>query len=194
MPENSSPSYMNTVIRRVIELYRSGQMSFDDIKCECKSMVFAAFETTALTVFHTLLLLAMFPHYQDLVFEELKEFFPPSGDFDVIYEDLKKLEYLDRVLNETLRLIPSVPFTPRDITEDFRLSNGVLVPKGVVVSIDIFGIHRNKDFWGPEANKFNPDNFLPENVLQRHPFAFIPFSKGRRNCIGLFLYYTVLVI
>lgn len=173
------------IINRLVDLFRNGQIGYDHIKGECNSMMIASLETTALTVTHTLILLAMFPEYQDIAFEELRTVFPTSGEFDVVNEDLHKLVYMDRILNETLRLIPPVPVAMREAKNDFRLSNGVLVPRGVATTIDIFNIHRNKDVWGPHANTFNPDHFLPENVRDRHPYAFIPFSKGRRNCIGL---------
>lgn len=168
----------------MIELYRNGSISLEEIKGECYNMVLAGIDTTAVTLHHALILLAMFPQYQDNVFDELKEVYPDSGDFEVEYEELQKLVYLDRVLNETLRLIPSAGITVRNSKEDFRLSNKVLVPKGVAIIVDIFNIHRNEDYWGPHAHIFNPDNFLPDNVRERHPYAFIPFSKGRRNCIG----------
>ncbi|KAH8332680.1 hypothetical protein KR074_009140 [Drosophila pseudoananassae] len=177
-------SSINLVVDQVIELRRKGQIDLKDMKSECFNMILAAFETTALTVNHALILLAMFPEYQDTVFQELEEVFPTAGNFEVGYEDLQKLVYLDRVLNETLRLIPPIPLIPRQVKDDFQLSNGVLVPKGLVVAIDIFNVHRNKDHWGPDADNFNPDHFLPDNVRERHPYAFIPFSKGKRNCIG----------
>ncbi|XP_044312870.1 probable cytochrome P450 313a3 isoform X2 [Drosophila rhopaloa] len=183
-PEGSSKPEVNSVINRAIEMFRNGEMSIEHVQGECSSIVVAAFETTGLTVCHTLTLLAMFPEYQDTVFEELKDLFPTAGDFEVTYEDLQKMVYLEQVLNEALRLIPSVPFAPRETTQDFRLSNGALIPKGVTIGIDIFNTHRNPDIWGPEAAKFNPDNFLPDNVRDRHPYAFLPFSKGKRNCIG----------
>ncbi|XP_017098563.2 probable cytochrome P450 313a2 [Drosophila bipectinata] len=183
-PESGTDSAKHIVINRIMELYRKDEIGLQEVKGECYNMVGAAFETTALTVHHTLILLAMFPKYQDIVFEELEEVFPAGGDFEVEHENLQKLVYLDRVLNETMRLIPSVPILARDTQEDFQLSNGVLVPKGVAVFVDIFNMHRNKDLWGPEADTFNPDNFLPENVRERHPYAFMPFSKGKRNCIG----------
>ncbi|KAH8332387.1 hypothetical protein KR074_002547 [Drosophila pseudoananassae] len=183
-PEKCSDSSNDTVINLLIDLYRNGKIDYIDLKGECSGLLLASYETTAYTLTHSLILLAMFPEYQDLVYEELKRVFPSSGPIDVTYEDLQKLEYMDQVFNEILRLVPTVPAVPRELKGDIRLSNGTLIPKGVIVLIDIFNLHRNKDLWGPDADIFNPNNFLPDNMRDRHPSAFMPFAKGRRNCIG----------
>lgn len=76
-------------------------------------------------------------------------------------------------------------------------------PKGSVLLLSCHYLHRNKAVWGPNADVFNPDNFLPEKVASRHPYSYLPFrwfscpiillfylilllfcSAGPRNCIG----------
>lgn len=60
----------------------------------------------------------------------------------------------------------------------------MVIPAGVTLFFSIFSMHRDKKIWGQQSHIFNPDNFLPENVLLRHPYSFLPFSAGPRNCIG----------
>ena len=55
--------------------------------------------------------------------------------------------------------------------------------KGTTANILTYMIHRDEKYY-PEPEKFDPDRFLQENSKDRHPYAFIPFSAGRRNCIG----------
>ena len=58
-----------------------------------------------------------------------------------------------------------------------------LIPKGAEISVNLYAIHRDpRHFENP--NEFNPDNFLPDVVAQRHPHAYIPFTLGQRKCIG----------
>ncbi|XP_033232373.1 probable cytochrome P450 313a1 [Drosophila pseudoobscura] len=186
-PDENQESFAirNTVISRVVEFLKSGEFSYEDAEGECSIMVGASFETTAVTVFSTLTFLAMFPEYQDAAFVELKDVFPNAGDFEVSNDEIQKLVYLDRVLSESLRLIPAIPLIARETSQEVKLSNGILLPKSLTLCLDIFHTHRNKDSWGPEADKFNPDNFLPENISKIHQYAYIPFNKGKRSCIGM---------
>ncbi|KAG5263893.1 hypothetical protein AALO_G00269800 [Alosa alosa] len=116
------------------------------------------------------------PEVQRKVHQELDEVFGVS-DRHVTAEDLKKLRYLDCVVKE--RIFPSVPLFARSICEDY----GFKVPKGVNTVIIPYALHRDTRYF-PEPEEFRPERFLPENSVGRHPYAFIPFSAGPRNCIG----------
>ncbi|KAL4703539.1 hypothetical protein ACJJTC_010159 [Scirpophaga incertulas] len=65
-----------------------------------------------------------------------------------------------------------------------EMDSNVTLPAGVGCAVVPFIMHRSKKLWGPDADSFVPDRFLPENSVNRHPCSFIPFSYGSRNCIG----------
>ena len=62
-------------------------------------------------------------------------------------------------------------------------SANYLVPDGTLISLHIFDLHRDPKFW-PNPLAYDPDRFLPERFQGRHPYSYIPFSAGSRNCIG----------
>jgi cytochrome P450 len=129
------------------------------------------------------LLLAEHPDIQDRVVAEINEHYP-SFDEPLTTEILNCLTYMEMVIKETLRLVPIGPLIAREVKNDLQLENCTLKP-GMLMMINIYSLHRRKDIWGDDADKFNPDRFLQENVRKRHPYSFIPFSAGARNCVGI---------
>jgi cytochrome P450 len=63
------------------------------------------------------------------------------------------------------------------------IPDGLVAPKGSTVTIAAFMAHRNPNVW-PDPLTFDPERFSPDNIQGRHPYAFVPFSAGPRNCIG----------
>lgn len=119
---------------------------------------------------------------QEKAVTELKEAFP-SSDTEINYERIQSLSYLDMVIKEVLRLCPSVPVIARTTLADIEL-DGIVVPKGVDIILNLFALHRRYENWGADAKMFNPERFLPQHVAARHPYCYMPFSMGVRNCIG----------
>jgi cytochrome P450 family 313 len=127
-------------------------------------------------------MLAMHPEVQNKVVEELHQVFE-TADEEVTEEHLKKLEYLEYVINETIRLIPVLPMLSRHTTGEVQLEN-FTIPNDIEIFIPQFITFRNKKYWGEDADNFNPDRFYPERFSKVHPYAFTPFSQGARICIG----------
>uniref|UniRef100_A0A182QEP1 Cytochrome P450 n=1 Tax=Anopheles farauti TaxID=69004 RepID=A0A182QEP1_9DIPT len=139
-------------------------------------------DTTTAGISWVLFLLALHPDVQERVYEEIESIFPPGDDRPATVQDLNELRLLERCIKESLRLFPSVSFFGRTLSEDIEIA-GYHVPAGTIVGIHAYHVHRDERFY-PEPEKFDPDRFLPENTEARHPYAYIPFSAGPRNCIG----------
>ncbi|XP_036150399.1 cytochrome P450 4C1-like [Monomorium pharaonis] len=160
---------------------QEGLLTDSDIREEVDVFIAAAYDTTALAVSYTLSLLAEHKDIQDCVRKEVDAIMQESqGKLTV--QSLQNLQYLERCIKETLRLYPSAYFILRVTSEETQL-NSYLIPAGTMIHLSIYGVHRDPNYWSnPEI--FDPDRFLPENIRNRHPYSYIPFSAGPRNCIG----------
>ncbi|XP_075149719.1 putative cytochrome P450 313b1 [Haematobia irritans] len=168
--------------------FESGKLSFKDIFEETHTIIAGSFDTISTTVYFVCLCLALYPEFQEKLFNELINIFPKNGEAlfldDITNEQLDQMVYTEMVINEALRLYPTVPVVLRSASADFYLRDGLLVPKGTQFLLDILNMQRNEQFWGPKAKYYNPDLHFGSDK-KHHSFAFVPFTKGLRMCIGL---------
>lgn len=111
-------------------------------------------------------------------------------------DDISRLQYLEAVIREVLRLYPPVPVNSREVLVDTTLPTGggplqispVLLRKGEFVGYSVFAMHRRKDIYGPDADQFRPERWLvPEEQpcwLKNTGWAYLPFNGGPRACFG----------
>ncbi|KAK3089309.1 hypothetical protein FSP39_002574 [Pinctada imbricata] len=144
----------------------------------------AGYDTTANTLSFLAYNLATNPECQEKCIEEVDRVL---GQDKPDYDNMLRMQYLDNCMNETLRMYDPAPSTNRNVEDDCEVA-GYKVPKGAAVNICIYAIHHDPDYW-PEPYKFNPNRFSPEEKAKRHPYAFLPFGHGPRNCIGMRLAY-----
>ncbi|KAL9892775.1 cytochrome P450 4c3 [Glossina fuscipes] len=167
----------------LIQYSKNGaKLSNDDIREEVDTFMFEGHDTTSAAISWTLFLLGCHPEYQERVVEELESIFGDDRESPATMKNLLDMRYLECCIKDALRLFPSVPMMGRSIGEDVQIGE-YLVPAGTTAIIMTYMLHRNPRVF-PKPEQFNPDNFLPENCVGRHPFAYIPFSAGPRNCIG----------
>ncbi|XP_017066114.1 cytochrome P450 4p1 [Drosophila eugracilis] len=166
----------------LIHAEKDGLIDHIGICEEVDTLMFEGYDTTSIGLIFGLMNMSLNADKQELCFKEIQEHIDDDlSNLDV--SQLNKLKYLEYFMKETMRLFPSVPIMGREAVQETELANGLILPKGSQITIHVFDIHRNTKYWdSPE--EFRPERFLPENVQNRHTYAYVPFSAGQRNCIG----------
>jgi cytochrome P450 len=97
-------------------------------------------------------------------------------------DDLAKMPYTRRAIDESLRIHPPVFGITRRAIEADEIG-GFPIEKGAQVLVSPYSVHRHPAFW-PDPERFDPDRFLPDRAKHRPRFAHFPFGGGPRQCIG----------
>lgn len=181
----SSSSYATRKRLAMLDLllkYQSEGANIEElgIREEVDTFMFEGHDTTSIAICLGLMTLANNRQIQDEIYKEIEDIL---GNEKPTYSNLNNLKYMERCIKEILRLYPSVPFISRVSGSDIKTKSGYTIPKDCMINIAIFDVHRSPHLY-PDPEKFDPDRFLPENIQERHPYAYIPFSAGPRNCIG----------
>jgi len=148
------------------------------LRDQLATLILAGHETTAVTLFWALSLLAQDQREQQLVAAEAAAV-PIQAD--AAMAALPMLVRTRAVVNETLRLYPPAFAIVREAIGPDRFGDFVL-PKGSVVMIAPWVLHRHQRLWrDPDA--FDPNRFMPGQP-QPPRFAYLPFGAGPRVCVG----------
>ena len=163
--------------------FANKKLTNNEIAAQAWSFFLAGFETTATSLSYMSYLLATHPDIQERLHRELINAMDSEGEID--YDKLQALPYLDACIRETLRLFSPVFRLERECNTDITLGNtGVYLQKGHSVEVLVYAMHHNEEYF-PNAEKFSPERFLPENRHLIVPYTYMPFGNGPRNCIGM---------
>ncbi|XP_075168510.1 cytochrome P450 4ad1 [Haematobia irritans] len=168
------------------------ELKFREIFEEISTFIFTGHDPTAAALSFTLYTLSRHPAVQEKVYEEQKKIFGKinAEDFknlEAKREDLNKMEYLELVLRETLRLYPAVPIIARTNRKAIQI-NDTKIAKRTTVMMCLIAMGYNEKYFDKPC-EFRPERFkdIPTNVDNSQgieAFKSVPFSAGPRKCIA----------
>ncbi|XP_031371779.1 cytochrome P450 CYP736A12-like [Punica granatum] len=157
-----------------------------NLKAILLDMITGSYESSSIAINWAFSELLRNPHVMAQLQEELNTVV--GMDRMVEEADLMKLNYLEMVVKETLRLHPVEPLLlPHECKED-TVINGYHIPKKSRIIVNVGAIGRDPKIWSGNAEEFIPERFIDNDIdLKGHDFQLIPFGSGRRICPGMVL-------
>ncbi|XP_062999666.1 cytochrome P450 2W1-like [Elgaria multicarinata webbii] len=195
---NSFRSYTDAlVLKQQKDMSKKHNLFHDDnVVASILDLIMAGTETTATTLQWAVLLLTKYPKVQKKIQEEIAEVVKP-GNW-ATYEDRKNMHYTHAVIHEVQRFITLLPHVPRSTSVDTHF-RGYFLPKGTMVIPSLTSVLLDQKHW-ETPHEFNPNHFLDADGKFVKKDAFVPFSLGRRSCVGeslakteLFLFFVGLL-
>ena len=156
------------------------KMNDEQVVNNLVTLLAAGHETTAKALTWALYLLARAPEWQQRAREEVRD---AVGDAPVEAHHVDRLEVIDRILKESMRLYPPVIVVARTPSEPLELAGEYFNP-GDQLTIPIWCLHRHEKLWS-DPGRFDPDRFLPEFDKDRSRTQYMPFGAGPRICVGM---------
>jgi cytochrome P450 len=180
---DGNPTGKKDILDRIIAGHLESGAPWDatavaQLRDEVKTFLMAGHETSSMMLTWALYEIARHPAAMEQAIAEANRTLPknvvPSQEIA-----LKGLEFTEAVLREALRRYTLVPVVTREVVEDDELG-GFAIPKGAKIVVAIEAVHHDERLW-PDPTSFRPENFLSPLP---HPYAFLSFLAGPRNCIG----------
>nr|BAW33058.1 cytochrome P450 [Citrus unshiu] len=176
--------YMNEQDPSILHfLLASGDdVSSKQLRDDLMTMLIAGHETSAAVLTWTFYLLSKEPAVLSKLQDEVDSIL---GDRFPTIEDMKKLKYTARVINESLRLYPQPPVLIRRSLEDDVLGK-YPIKRGEDIFISVWNLHRSPHIWD-DADKFNPERWPldgPNPNETNQDYCYLPFGGGPRKCVG----------
>jgi len=159
-------------------------LSDEKIRYQINTFLIAGHETTSGLMSFTLYFLLNNPDVLEKAYAEVDRVLGRDISLEPTLKQVNQLTYIQQILSESLRLWPTAPALGLAPYEDEIIGGKYKIKKGTFVNVLLLMLHRDPKVWGPDPEKFDPENFSKEAIAKRPIHAYKPFGNGKRACIG----------
>ena len=188
MPPKEATTFVEMYIERIKEQQENVAdetvFTFDQTNVVIHDILGAGSETVPVIIRWAILYLVNFPDIQKRLQRQIDGAIPAQNV--PCLDDRDKLPYVDAFIAEVQRCANITPLgaSRAEIDDNDSYLKGYLIPKDAAIMFDFDSIFMDDEIF-ERPKVFNPDRFLDETGTFVAPKEFIPFSAGRRNCIGM---------
>ncbi|KAM5247182.1 cytochrome P450 2J2 [Ctenodactylus gundi] len=190
--------FIDAYLKEMAEHTGKNTTTFDEEKLiySTLDLFVAGTETTSTTLRWGLLYMALYPEIQEKVHAEIDKVISKAQQPSLANRE--SMPYTNAVVHEVQRMGNIIPLNaPREVATDTTLG-GFHLPKGTMILTNLTALHRDPKEWAT-PNTFNPEHFLENGQFKKRE-SFLPFSVGKRACLGeqlakseLFIFFTSLL-